>query len=132
MWTPTVTSVTKQGRNIIAAVNFEQSGETRTEAARGDDLTADNLAQWCKNVIASYEAGDAAFVELKALEGQVVDIPADTGAAAAVFFKLRVQATALQKAIDAGLSKNQAGLDVMNTQLKTAFLPEYLEDSRWG
>ena len=131
MWTPTITSVTRQGRNVVAEISFEQDGEIRKEVARGDDITLERLGIWCKSVVASFEAGDNAYAELKSNEGRTVAISAEEKPADA-FFSLRAQAAALQKAVESKLSTDQAGLDAMNTELKATFVPEFLEDPRWG
>lgn len=131
MWVATITSVTRNGRNVVVAASFEQDGVTFQTSTQGDNLTAELVAKWCKDVIASHDASEAAFAEMKALEGRVVTLPTDSDVEASAFFELRARAMKLSQAIQDGLSKDQQGLDAMNVQLKADFKPEYIDDFRW-
>lgn len=133
MWTAKVESVATQGRNVVAIVAFANGEERIVETIPGNDLTSASLGAFCKRVIATLDARDAAFAEVKGLAGQDVVIPSDDEAAAArdAFFELRAKLADVTQAITEGYSKDQASADALAAQVKAAFLPEYTTDFRW-
>lgn len=133
MWTAKVETVNTQGRNVVAVVAFTSGEERIVETIPGNDLTSASLGAFCKRVIATLDARDAAFAELKVFAGQDVVIPSDDEAAkaASVFFELRAKLTSVTQAITEGYSKDQAGADALAVEVKSLFLPEYTTDFRW-
>lgn len=141
-WSATVTAISANEVNIVATADFVNgaTGEKITRQVPAADLTPDRLAFYCQRVIVQLETRDAG---LAALAAGPVTLPRDaksgTLAAAATaasaaddFFAKLASLSALKVQADKGIiATTDPSIATAQSDVKSAFLPEYASDPRF-